>query len=167
MATTKVDVKKILENRLAVMDDELQNLKPGSDEYSRLLNNICNVTEKLTSMKQAADTAEDNAAKREETKRVNDEELRIKNEELNIKQAQLENDTVRVFNEREAREKQMTGNFIIDGLRVLCAWAGMAAYEHRYHRVMGMEYAMSDGTSVTPPNNVQRILAEGKPKSNI
>lgn len=167
MATTKVDVKKILENRLSVMDDELKNLKPGSEEYSRLLNNICNVTEKLTSMRQEANQAEDNAAKREETKRVNDEELRIKNEELNIKQAQLENDTVRVFNEKEARERQMTGNFIIDGLRVLCAWAGMAAYEHRYQRVMGMEYALSEGTSMTPPNNIRNLLAEGKPKSNI
>lgn len=164
MATTKIDVKKILENRLTVMDDELKNLKPGSEEYSRLLNNICNVTEKLTSMKQEADQAEDNAAKREETKRVNDEELRIKNEELEIKKVQLDNDTARVQNEREARERQMTGNFFIDIGNMLLAWAGMAAYEHRYQRVMGMEYALSEGTSVTPPNNVQKILAEGKPR---
>lgn len=161
----KVDVKKILENRFAKMDAELEKLEPGTAQYSMLTNNMCKIAEKLTNLKQAEDQAEDNTAKREETKRVNEEELRIKNEELTMKQTQIDNESIRIFNENEARKKQMTGNLLIDAGRMLCMWAGMAAYEHRYQRVMGMEYALSEGTNVTPPNGVQRILAEGKPKT--
>lgn len=163
----KNDVKKLLEERLVKMNADLDKLEPGSAQYSILTNNMCKVAEKLTAMKQAADQAEDNTAKREETKRVNDEELRIKNEELNIKHAQLDNETIRIMNEGKLRNRIDTGNLIVNGVRTVAELFKLGKYEYRCDQVMALEYQTSGGTSYTPPANIQRMIDKGRPKSNI
>ena len=153
----KIDTKKILEELLVTMREELKSLTPGSAEYNNLLNNICSVSNELTKLKQATDQAEDNTEKREEQKRMNDEELKFK-------QAQLELDQVRAIHDKEMRSRQFRGNLIIDFGRLMLAGIGEAAYEHRWKRAMDCEYTLSDQTSVFPPASINRILTEKKPK---
>ena len=155
----KIDTKKLLEERFVKINDDLENLKPGSTEYDLLLRNLCEVQSKLTDIKKASDTAEDNKLKREETKRMNDEELKFK-------ERQMEHEETRIVYDYEARKKQYRGNLIIDLGRLFFAGIGEAAYAGRWKRAMDLEYHASDQTNVIPPASINRMLTERKPKIN-
>lgn len=155
----KIDTKKLLEERFVKINDDLENLKPGSTEYDLLLRNLCEVQSKLTDIKKAADTAEDNKLKREETKRMNDEDLKFK-------ERQMEHEETRIVYDYEARKKQYRGNLIIDLGRLFFAGIGEAAYAGRWKRAMDLEYHASDQTNVIPPASINRMLTERKPKIN-
>ena len=180
----KIDTKKLLEERFVKINDDLENLKPGSTEYDLLLRNLCEVQSKLTDIKKASDTAEDNKLKREETKRMNDEELKFKerqmeyeeirieetkrmnDEDLKFKERQMEHEETRIVYDYEARKKQYRGNLIIDLGRLFFAGIGEAAYAGRWKRAMDLEYHASDQTNVIPPASINRMLTERKPKIN-
>lgn len=155
----KIDTKKLLEERFVKINDDLENLKPGSTEYDLLLRNLCEVQSKLTDIKKASDTAEDNKLKREETKRMNDEDLKFK-------ERQMEHEETRIVYDYEARKKQYRGNLIIDLGRLFFAGIGEAAYAGRWKRAMDLEYHASDQTNVIPPASINRMLTERKPKIN-
>lgn len=155
----KIDTKKILEERFVKINEDLDTLKPGTPEYDLLLRNLCAVQNELTNWKKATDTAEDNEIKREEQRRMNDEELKFK-------ERQLEHEETRIVCDLEARKKQYRGNLIIDLGRLAFAGIGEAAYASRWKRAMDMEYRASDQTNVLPPNSINRLLTERKPKIN-
>lgn len=155
----KIDTKKLLEERFVKINNDLENLKPGSTEYDLLLRNLCAVQNELTNLKKATDTAEDNQIKREETKRMNDEDLKFK-------ERQMEHEETRIVYDYEARKKQYRGNLIIDFGRLFFAGLGEVAYAGRLKRAMDLEYHASDQTNVIPPASINRMLTERKPKIN-
>lgn len=155
----KIDTEKLLKERFAKMDQHLDSLEPGSEEYGRLLHNLCEVQSELTQFKKAVDTAVDNEIKREEQRRMNDEELKYK-------ERQLEHEETRIVYDYEIRKKQGRTNLFIDLGRLALAGIGEAAYEGRWKRAMDMEYNASDHTNVIPPSSINRLLTEKKPKIN-
>lgn len=156
----KIDTKKLLEERFVKINEDLDKLEPGSTSYDLLLRNLCEVQSKLTDIKKASDTAEDNELKREEQRRMNDEELKFK-------ERQLEHEETRIVYDYESRKKQYRGNLIIDLGRLAFAGLGEAAYAGRWKRAMDLEYHASDQTNVIPPNSIGRMLTERKPKGTL
>lgn len=157
---TKTDIKKVVENRLVSIDAKLDQMIPGSEDYSRAVKDISLLASASAEIQKVAVMAEDNEAKREEQKRVNEEELKIK-------QTQLEIDATRAVNDKAFKAQQLKQDVL--KLAVDSALTGFAqiGYFGMTRRVMRTEYALTDGSSSMPPSNLKRYLDDLKPKKKF
>lgn len=155
------DLKKVVENRVNSIDSHLDAMTPGSEQYSRLVGDMASLVRATAEVKKVEVMAEDNEAKLEEQKRMNDEELRLK-------ESQLEVEAFRAKNEQSFKARQLKQDIM--RLAVDSALTGFAqiGYFGMTRRVMNTEYKLTDGSSVLPPNGVNRALNDWlKPKKKF
>lgn len=158
--TIENDIKKVIESRLMSIDMELENMTPGAEDFSRAVKDISLLASASAEIQKVSVMAEDNEAKREEQKRMNEKELEIKREQLEI-------EATRATNDRNFKAQQLKQD--IWRLAVDSALQGFAqiGYFGMTRRVMSNEYRISDGSSVLPPNGVQRALDRMQPKKKF
>ena len=160
MATKKDDIKTTIEKRLIKIDGELDSLTAGSEEYSRSVKDISLLASASADLQKAEIQAEDNAAKREEQKRMNDKEIEFKETQLAI-------DSMRATNDKAYKTQQLKQDLLKIGLDSLMTGFAQIGYFGMTRRVMRHEYQISDGASLLPPNGVKRALDDMKPRKKF
>jgi len=160
MAKAKKDVRTIIEDRLIDIDSGLDEMKKGSEDYSRCVKDISMLARSVAELKKEEIQDEDNKAKRDEQKRMNDKELEFK-------EAQLVIDHQRMENEKANRSQQLKQDLLKIGLDSLTSGFAYVGYFGMTRRVMKHEYQISDGASLLPPSGVGRALDNIKPKKKF
>ena len=156
----KHDIKNVVDNRLITIDKALEDMTPGTEDFSRAVKDISLLASASAEIQKVAVQAEDNEAKREEQKRVNNEELQLKNQQLLLDAKRANNDID--FKSRQL--KQDLVRILVDSSLGAFAQIG---YFGMTRRVMRTEYHLTDGASVLPPNGVKRALDDLKPKKRF
>lgn len=152
-----VDVGEMIKARAKKVDDALDLMTPGSEGYSKCVDNLCSLAREVTELEKARIDAEDKEAKREEQQRMNDKEIEFK-------QTQLEIDATRAINEKEMKTQQ----FRLDVKKLVVASAIDACANIGYFsmagRAMRHEYNLTGGASMQPPTGLVRMLDNFKPR---
>ena len=152
-----VDVGAMIIARAKKVDEALDLMTPGSEGYSKCVDNLCSLAREVTELEKARTDAEDKEEKRREQQRMNDNEIEFK-------QTQLEIDAARAINEKEYKSQQFKLDVkklvvasMIDGFARI-GYFGMA------HRAINHEYNLTGGASVMPPTGINRMLDNFKPR---
>ena len=147
------DIRQVIEDRIRWLDDKIEDYPAEGKEVIMLTGSISKLAEAYNKVETVRLSAEDNEAKREETKRMNDAEIEFK-------EAQLENEAKRLEAESCDRMKKLK----VDLLSVIANAALNATAQVGYFgmatRTANHEYRLTDGNSLTPPRDVLNANAK-------